>query len=130
MKKETISTGDAYDFASLREKIRNAWGKKEKSANSEAGKKKFAESFDEVQKDATIANKNRKIKNAAMRAAALKDGRTLTVNTFDGPDLRPAGKVSGKSRLNEWISDRASKWVLYETVFGPPRSRKPWKPVR
>lgn len=130
MKKETAAAGDEYDFASLREKIKNAWGRKEKSADSEEEQKKFGESFDEVQKDATIAWKNRKLNKAASGADASKNKRNLPGHTSGRPGVLLSRKRSAESGLNGWTSGRAVQWVMYEAVFGPPRSRNPWKPVR
>ncbi|WP_296953792.1 hypothetical protein [uncultured Dialister sp.] len=123
--------GDEYDFASLRDKIKNAWGIKKKSEDSGALKKKFQESFDEEEKNATIAGKNRKSKRIAASHAVLKDKKYLAFNSSQNPGFRSDGRGTGKVAVSSlWTSDRAAQWVLYEAVLGLPRSRNPWKPVR
>lgn len=104
-------------------------GKQESSAKSFNYKKKS----DKIE-TRTVKPDLKKLHPSAVIVADEKEARAKELSgeadrNYGGSTLQETGGVS-ENRLPFPDTRVARQWVLYDAVFGPPRSKRPWKPWR
>ena len=98
-----------------------------------------AKSFKYKQKSVKIEARTvkpdlKKLHPSAVIVADEKEARAKELSgeadrNYGGSHITETGGVS-ESRLPVPDARAARQWVLYDAVFGPPRSKRPWKPLR
>lgn len=98
-----------------------------------------AKSFKYKQKSVKIETRTvkpdlKKLHPSAVIVADEKEARAKELSgeadrNYGGSHITETGGVS-ESRLLFPDARAARQWVLYDAVFGPPRSKRPWKPLR
>ena len=76
----------------------------------------------------------KKLHPSAVIVADEKEARAKELSgeadrNYGGSMLEETGGVS-ENRLPFPDTRAARQWVLYDAVFGPPRSKRPWKPLK
>jgi hypothetical protein len=109
--------------------VPDASGKQESSAKSFNCEQKSVKI-----KVRTVKPDLKKLHPSAVIVADEKEARAKELSgeadrNYGGSMLEETGGVS-ENRLPFPDTRAARQWVLYDAVFGPPRSKRPWKPLK
>ncbi len=119
---------DNYDFDELRKRIRDAWGMGENQRKKPAEMDLPDEMEREVYKEEPLI-----VADHAETTPAMNPYQEyLLRKTEKKPESKmplPKEVVTEiKREKEEWNEEAAKKWIIYDAVFGAPRSKNVWKP--
>lgn len=140
-----------YDYGRMRRRMLESWGKKdsapvpEKEAPATEKIKKGASVFKVKQKSVTIGTD--KGQSRIQKPAVSKRAEVLPKRAAVKPSVPAVSAVKRQSPVVSGVQETqerqhrgiglsgnpvfdARQWVIYDAVFGLPRSRRPWKPFR
>lgn len=135
---EEAGTSTSYDYEKLRKKILTSWGNdtaEKKKAEMDPPAAKGEKTLHPVAVSAKIekpikpALKSVKVSPAIRREEKRMKALVHEEHRHSKEEIA-AFSVASKEKHQEpkrkWTQEDAKKWLVYDAIFGPPRSRKPW----
>ncbi len=121
--------GDSYDYKELREKILKSWG-------VEKGEKpKEMDLPDEMEQGVYTEDTIHGPGQAGVPPVPNRFQEYVSRSEKKKYDIKERGlpavaqnKESKEDETDRWTEDNARKWIVYDAVFGEPRSRRCWSP--
>lgn len=149
--KENNDVSRGYDYGRMRRRMLQSWGKKD---TDPAPKKEETARGEDKKRHTTfkVKQKSAKIKGEKSEFRIRKPAVFRTVEVLPKPEIKKfsASVISAEKRKApevvevQGLKDKektgtgfsgnlesdARQWVIYDAVFGLPRSKRPWKPLR
>lgn len=134
------TAGEDYDYKKLRERILTSWGeKKEENAPLPTTEEEVKEeSLRSTPISATIETNKVEpaLKKMTPSSTMLEEQKRLLAkadrmrkqSVAVPASYSPICLEEKKHHQKKWTAEDAKKWLVYDAVFGAPRSQRPWRP--
>lgn len=139
----TDPSGESYDYKKLRERILTSWGDKketEQEPPEEMIKKeepKQEKTLSSMKSSATIEKKVEPALKKMHPSVSLLEEQKKLLRKAKEAEARshavaaaysPVCLEQEKHKRKKWTAADAKQWLVYDAIFGAPRSRAPWRP--
>ena len=136
---EVPATATSYDYAKLRKKILTSWGNDTVEKKQETAAATPAAEKEKTLHPVSISAKIEKpiepaLKKVQVSSAIRKEEKRMKAmvhreHHHSKAELAAFSTISEKSDRDskrKWTQEDAKKWLVYDAIFGPSRSKRPW----